>query len=94
MGILLIARKLFWLLDLTFSLMEENVKKLCSRTVSYSIVTKPIKNLKWNPIALFQDDEDPYHYFRVLPDNRLIFGGEDTKFNLKPINQNLARKKI
>lgn len=30
---------------------------------------------------------------RTLPDKRLIFGGEDTKFNNKGINYKLANKK-
>ncbi len=74
-----------------FSLMRD--KNLCERDISYTIVTKPIKNLSWKDNALVQDDKSPYHYLRILPDNRLIFGGEDTKFKLKPINDKLAQKK-
>lgn len=73
-------------------LIDEKAKKLISQQVSYSIVTKPVKNLdKLNDI-LIQDCLTDYHYFRTLRDNRIIFGGEDTKFN-KTINEKLAKKK-
>ncbi len=68
-------------------------KDLCERVISYTIVTKPIEKINWKHNALIQDDEEPYHYLRILPDNRLIFGGEDTKFKLKPISDKLAQKK-
>jgi glycine/D-amino acid oxidase-like deaminating enzyme len=74
-----------------FSLMKE--KNLIDRVVSYSIVTKPIENLSWKENALVQDDKEPYHYLRILPDNRLIFGGEDTTFKEKEIDLKLAKKK-
>ncbi len=34
----------------------------------------------------------PYHYLRLLPDKRIIFGGEDTKFK-GTISPFLAKKK-
>lgn len=54
------------------------VDNLCKRFVTYSIVTEPIAELVWHNNTLCQDDGDPYHYFKVLPDNRIIFGGQDT----------------
>lgn len=59
-------------------------------------MTKPLKNsanLQSLSSALIQDDLDPYHYLRVLPDRRIIFGGEDKKSGGKPINEKVARKK-
>ena len=55
-------------------------KDLSEKFVSYSIVTKPIKELKWRGNALIQDYMEPYHYLRKLPDDRIIFGGEDTPY--------------
>lgn len=66
---------------------------LCERFISYSIVTAPIKNFGWHKEALIHDVEEPYHYLRTLPDNRIIFGGEDTPFKEKPIDENKANKK-
>lgn len=53
------------------------VDNLCQRFVTYSIVTQPIPELKWHQNTLCQDDNNPYHYYKVLPDNRIIFGGCD-----------------
>ncbi len=69
-------------------------KNLSEKFISYSIVTNPIDNFDWYDKCLIQDFKDPYHYLRLLPDNRIIFGGEDTKYNIKkPINEKLALKK-
>lgn len=90
-GNIIKCKKLILATGFDFSLMKE--KKLCERFISYSIVTKPIKNISWKHNALIQDDKSPYHYLRILPDNRIIFGGEDSIFKLKPINKKLAEKK-
>jgi len=65
---------------------------LCDKFVTYTIVTEPIPSLKWKNNALVQDYLDPYHYMRILPDNRLILGGEDTSFTDGPIDEKLAEK--
>lgn len=75
-----------------FDLIDKKTKKLITEQVSYSIVTKPIKNIGKLNNVLLQDTLKNYHYFRTLKDNRVIFGGEDTKFN-KTINERLAKKK-
>ncbi|MEG1528105.1 MAG: FAD-dependent oxidoreductase [Clostridia bacterium] len=66
-------------------------KDLCKRYISYTITTQKISNLAWRDSALVQDCLDPYHYLRILPDNKLIFGGEDTlyydKFDVKKAEQ-------
>lgn len=66
---------------------------LCTKSISYTIVTRPIPNLKIPKNALLQDDQEPYHYMRVLPDNRIIFGGEDTSFKHGEIKAKKAEKK-
>ncbi|MEG1582193.1 MAG: FAD-dependent oxidoreductase, partial [Clostridia bacterium] len=70
-----------------------NETDLCERFITYSVVTDPVAdNIIYNN-TLIQDDGDPYHYMRMLPDNRIIFGGEDTKYNEKDINEKDAEKK-
>ena len=72
-----------------FELIEQN---LCKRDISYTIVTKPVRTIMpYN--TLVQDDGDPYHYMRFLPDNRIIFGGGDIASKGKPINEKTALKK-
>ena len=66
---------------------------LCERFISYSIVTEPIENFDWHKQALIHDCQEPYHYLRILPDKRIILGGEDTVFNQKPISEKTANKK-
>ena len=66
---------------------------LCERFISYSIVTQPIKNFSWYNNALIHDCNKQYHYLRLLPDNRIIYGGEDTKFTGQTISDAKANKK-
>lgn len=66
---------------------------LCPRDITYSIVTKPLKNFSWKDRTLIHDALVSYHYMRLLPNNSIIFGGEDTTFNKKFINSKLAEKK-
>lgn len=73
-----------------FDLVKNN--KLCTKYTSYTIVTNPLPELKWFNMALIQDSLSPYHYLRFLPDNRIIFGGEDTILK-KSISQKTAQKK-
>ncbi len=65
---------------------------ICTNNISYTIVTKPVPNLKILQNTLLQDDKKPYHYLRLLPDNRIIFGGEDTKFKAQ-ISAFVAQRK-
>ncbi len=85
------CRKIIFATGYNFELLEN--AKLCDRAISYTIVTNPLKNLSLPEQTLIQDDEVPYHYMRVLPDKRIIFGGEDSKFNKKSIDDSLAEKK-
>ncbi len=65
---------------------------LCERFTTFTIVTKSIKNLTIFKDALIQDDLDPYHYMRLLGDNRMMFGGEDVKFK-EQMDEKVANKK-
>lgn len=70
-----------------------NKSDLCDRFISYSIVTSPVNDFSWHKNALIHDVKSPYHYLRLLPDSRIIFGGEDIPFKEKPINAKKAKKK-
>lgn len=67
--------------------------KLCDKYVSYTIVSKPLKEKLWKDGALLQDNSNPYHYLRLSYDNRLIIGGEDVLFKGKVIKDKVASKK-
>lgn len=69
-----------------------NRDDLCERFITYSIVTNPLPNFSWHQRALMHDASDPYQYFRLLPDNRIIFGGEDKTFKGKAISEKKANK--
>lgn len=88
----IVCNKIVLATGFNFELMRD--KNLCERVISYTIVTKPIEELQWKDNALIQDDLSPYHYMRILPDKRIIFGGGDSKFKLKPISDKLAQKKV
>lgn len=64
---------------------------LCERTTSYTIVTNPLTDLVWKDRTLIQDVISPYHYMRLLPDDRIIFGGQDTNMK-KEIDTKKAEK--
>lgn len=49
-----------------------------SKSTTFNIVTEPNVPLdSWYKLANIRDNEEPYHYLRTTPDNRIIFGGED-----------------
>lgn len=63
------------------TLLDENVKKLLTQQVSFSIVTNKSEKVQKIKDVLIQDCLENYHYLRTLPDDRIIFGGEDAKFS-------------
>lgn len=60
-------------------------------TSTYSMVTNPIEGSLWDKNRMIWDAEDPYLYFRVTEDNRIIVGGLDEETsqlsNLTTIHQ-------
>lgn len=58
---------------------------------TYSMVTNPIEGPLWDSKRMIWDAKDPYLYFRVTEDNRIIVGGLDEETpqlsNLTTINQ-------
>lgn len=90
-GYKIYCKKIILATGFNFELMRK--KSLCERVVSYTVVTKPIKDFQIYKNTLLQDDVSPYHYIRLLPDKRIMIGGEDTPFKEKAINANKAEKK-
>lgn len=84
------CKKLVLATGFNWELIKSN--SISTRTVSYTIVTTK-NDITWKDFSLIQDNETPYHYLRKLADGRIIFGGEDTKFNNKNIKQKTAQKK-
>lgn len=68
-------------------------QQLCDKTITYSIVTNPIKDFTWKDKTMIQDNAEPYHYIRFSHDNRLIIGGEDIPFKNNIIKKNVSDKK-
>ena len=66
---------------------------LMQRFVTYTIVTNPLKNIQWKNNATIHDNQNPYHYLRKLPDDRLIFGGEDVQFKKQNFSKAKCEKK-
>lgn len=62
-----------------FNLEKFENKDIIERFVTYTIVTNPIEK-EWYNRATVHDNISPYHYMRLLPNNRIIFGGEDIAF--------------
>ncbi|MEG1509690.1 MAG: FAD-dependent oxidoreductase [Clostridia bacterium] len=55
-------------------------KKLCTKYITYTITTNPIKNFNWYNNALLKDCVTPYHYIKITNDNRIVIGGGDVLF--------------
>ncbi|MBM7833832.1 NAD(P)/FAD-dependent oxidoreductase [Clostridium sardiniense] len=56
-------------------------KKFATMYTSYNIVTTPVDKINgWNNNCLIKTCENPYTYLRRTLDNRIIIGGEDTRF--------------
>lgn len=53
-------------------------RSIAKFTRTFTLVTKPVTSFKgWHNTCIVRDNKDPYTYFRVTGDNRIIFGGED-----------------
>lgn len=87
------AKKVIISTGFDYTLLDTDVQKLLTMMVSYTIVTSKISNLDKLKLPLIQDAYDNYHYLRTLPDERIIFGGEDTKFNGTHIDAKIAKSK-
>lgn len=64
------------------------------KTVTYNIATKPLNKLDgWFNKVLIRDNNDPYNYYRVTTDNRILAGGEDIDFETNIRNEKVAKEK-
>ncbi len=72
-----------------FNLEEFDNQDIIERFTTYTIVTNKLKDFEWFNRATIHDTVDPYHYLRLLPNNRIIFGGEDVPFK----KSNMTEKK-
>lgn len=84
------ANKIIFCTGFDLELFQE---ELMQRFVTYSIVTNPQKNITWKNCATVHDSEQPYHYLRKLPDDRIIFGGEDVSFKKTNFSKEKCEKK-
>ena len=75
-----------------FNLEKFDNQDIIERFVTYSIVTNPIDDFEWQGRATIHDNIKPYHYLRMLADNRIIYGGEDIAFNDKNMQDKKAEK--
>ncbi len=65
-----------------------------TKTVSYNIATKPVKDLtKIKNIPIIRDSNEPYFYYRTTADGRIIAGGGDMPFEPNMCNEKLAEEK-
>lgn len=87
------AKKVIVSTGFDYTLLDSDVQKLLTMMVSYTIVTNKISNLNKLKLPLIQDTYENYHYLRSLPDDRIIFGGEDTKFDGTQIDAKVAKSK-
>lgn len=72
-----------------FNFINSNI---CTRFISFSIVTNPLPEISIKNNTLIQDCLSPYHYLRKLPDERIILGGEDEKIK-DTIDEKKSQKK-
>lgn len=64
------------------------------KTITYNIATKPLNKLDgWFNKVLIRDNNDPYNYYRVTTDSRILAGGEDIDFETNICNEKVAKEK-
>lgn len=57
------------------------IEPALSRGTTFSFVSQPLKEKLWGNEEMVWDDQDPYIYFRLTEDHRLIAGGRDRSSN-------------
>ncbi len=76
-----------------FNLEEFDNQDIIERFTTYTIVTNKLKDFEWFNRATIHDTVDPYHYLRLLPNNQIIFGGEDVPFKKSNMTEKKAMSK-
>lgn len=67
-------------------------RTFCKKQLTYNIAVTPpevIGDLK----LLVRDNKKNYHYFRQLPNGKIVFGGGDTRLPKRGIRQKTSQKK-
>lgn len=67
-------------------------RNFCTKQITYNIAARPPESLG-DISFMARDNKTNYHYFRTLPDGRLVFGGCDSKLTAKGIDASTAEKK-
>lgn len=76
-----------------YDISDFTLKRYAKLSTTYNIVTSPIENITgWNNNCLIKTAESTYSYLRTTPDNRIIIGGEDTRFIPELLEENVAKR--
>lgn len=67
-------------------------RNFCTKQITYNIAAYPPGNVGSFDV-LARDNKTNYHYYRQLPDGRVVFGGGDTKLSNRGIDEETAQKK-
>ena len=76
-----------------FNLEEFDNQDIIERFTTYTIVTNKLTDFEWYNRATIHDTIEPYHYLRLLPNNKIIFGGEDAPFKKSNMEEKKAKSK-
>lgn len=68
------------------------MRNFCTKQITYNIAAYPPCNADSTGLIV-RDNKTYYHYFRQLPDGRVVFGGCDTKLSSRGIDEATAQKK-
>lgn len=66
-------------------------RNFCTKQITYNIAATLPAGIA-NMGLMARDNKENYHYFRQLPDGRVVFGGCDTKISRKGIDEATAQK--
>ena len=69
-------------------------KKIADIQSTYALVSEPLsKEYFWHKNSLIWETADPYMYFRVVSENRILIGGRDDPFHRRHIAPSVIGKK-
>lgn len=67
-------------------------RNFCKKQFTYNIAVTPSQELG-DLKVLVRNNKKNYHYFRQLPNGKIIFGGGDTRLPKKGMQRNVSQKK-
>jgi glycine/D-amino acid oxidase-like deaminating enzyme len=69
-------------------------KKIADIYSTYALISEPIhEKYFWHQNSLIWETADPYLYFRVASENRILVGGRDDKYHSPHINPSVINRK-